>query len=324
MSAPETFLPFVAARTSRIEIGHGVVCLPPAMNHPIKVAERVATLDILSKGRVNFGMGKGGSQQEAGAFGYELDALQPMIDESMYLIPKIMMQEEIEHDGKYVKIPRRPIHPKPWQRPHPKLYYACSRRDSLVIAGSRGIGALVLGFAGPQDIAEKSTIYREHFRNRKPEDQVGAIPNEHLAVLCPAIVLDDREQARTIGLRGQRFFAESMAHWYSGGRKPRAEDYLGGAEEQLAVLAARKEATYAYMRGEKIPIDPGALGHLDDVKHAYGNVDDCIHYVNQLFQAGADEILFLCQMGTVPQAAILETIRNIGRHVIPHFRPRKG
>jgi alkanesulfonate monooxygenase SsuD/methylene tetrahydromethanopterin reductase-like flavin-dependent oxidoreductase (luciferase family) len=66
MSAPETFLAFVAGKTKRIGIGHGVVCLMPAMNHPIKVAERIATLDILSNGRVHFGVGKGGSQQEAG------------------------------------------------------------------------------------------------------------------------------------------------------------------------------------------------------------------------------------------------------------------
>src|SRR5215467_7677826 len=87
MSAPETFLAYLAGKTETIRIGHGVVCLPPHMNHPIKVAERIATLDILSKGRLEFGMGKGGSQQEAGAFGYDLKDLPPMIDESIYLIP---------------------------------------------------------------------------------------------------------------------------------------------------------------------------------------------------------------------------------------------
>lgn len=167
MSAPETFLAFLAGKTTRLGIGHGVVCLPPAMNHPVKVAERIATLDILSNGRVHFGMGKGGTQQESGTFGYDLNTLQPMIDESMYLIPKIMVQEEIEHDGEYIKIPRRPIHPKPFQNPHPPIYMACTRETTLVQAGSRGIGALVLGFAGPEDIAKKNAVYRENFRNRK-------------------------------------------------------------------------------------------------------------------------------------------------------------
>ena len=132
MSAPETFLAFVAGKTSRIGIGHGVICLPPMMNHPVKVAERVATLDLLSKGRVHFGVGKGGSQQEAGTFGYQLSEVQPMIDEMMYLIPKIFVQDEIEHDGQYVKIPRRPIHPKPYQDPHPR-----TRDDSRAGAGIR-------------------------------------------------------------------------------------------------------------------------------------------------------------------------------------------
>ena len=66
LSAPESFLAFVAGATKRIHVGHGVICLPFNMNHPIKVAERVATLDILSKGRLHFGVGKGGTRQETG------------------------------------------------------------------------------------------------------------------------------------------------------------------------------------------------------------------------------------------------------------------
>jgi len=124
MSAPETFLAFIAGKTTRIGIGHGVVCLMPNMNHPIKVAERIATLDLLSKGRVHFGVGKGGSQQEAGAYGYDLKALQPLIDESMYLIPKMFVQDEVEATGEHIKIPPRPIHPKPFQTPHPPMYLA--------------------------------------------------------------------------------------------------------------------------------------------------------------------------------------------------------
>jgi alkanesulfonate monooxygenase SsuD/methylene tetrahydromethanopterin reductase-like flavin-dependent oxidoreductase (luciferase family) len=322
MSAPETFLAYLAGKTSRIHIGHGVVCLPPHMNHPVKVAERIATLDILSDGRLEFGMGKGGSQQEAGTFGYDLKTLQPMIDEAMYLIPKIMTQEVIEHDGIYVKIPPRPIHPKPLQKPHPKIYYACTNPGTLQTTGERGIGALVLGLGGPADIARKNAIYREAYKNRKPEDQVGFVPNEHLAALCLTIVLDDREKARRIGLKGQRFFTESLNRWYAGGPAPKAEDYLDDADAQLSALAQEKEKIVAYLASEKIEFDPGNFGHLEEVRDAYGTPADCIRYVQSLFDAGADEILFLMQMGTVPHEAIMETIRNIGEHVIPHFRAK--
>jgi alkanesulfonate monooxygenase SsuD/methylene tetrahydromethanopterin reductase-like flavin-dependent oxidoreductase (luciferase family) len=213
MSAPETFLAYLAGRTTRIGLGHGVVCLPPAMNHPIKVAERIALLDILSQGRVHFGVGKGGSQQEAGAFGYELDKLQPMIDESMYLVPKMFVQDEIE-------IPKRPIHPKPYQDPHPPMYLACTNTEALLRAGQRGMGALVLGFGGPDEVAKKNRVYREAWASRKPEDQVGYRPTEHLAALCPAVVMADGQQARKIGIRGQRYFMESLAYWYTGGERP--------------------------------------------------------------------------------------------------------
>jgi alkanesulfonate monooxygenase SsuD/methylene tetrahydromethanopterin reductase-like flavin-dependent oxidoreductase (luciferase family) len=322
MSAPESFLAFLAGKTERIHLGHGVVCLPPHMNHPVKVAERIATLDILSKGRLEFGMGKGGSQQEAGTFGYDLKTLQPMIDEAMYLIPKIMTQEYIEHTGTYVQIPRRPIYPKPYQKPHPKLYYACTNPTSLELTGKRGIGALVLGLGGPDDVARKNALYREAFRNRSPADQVGQVPNEHLAALCLTIVLDDREKARRIGLKGQRFFTESLNRWYAGGPAPKAEDYLDDPDEQLKALSDQKEKIVAFLASEKIEFDPGNFGHLEEVRDAYGTVDDCIRYVQRLFAAGADEILFLMQMGTVPHEAILETIRNIGEHVIPHFRSK--
>ncbi len=322
MSAPETFLAYLAGRTTRIGIGHGVVCLPPAMNHPVKVAERIATLDILSNGRVHFGMGKGGTQQEAGTFGYQLSELQPMIDESMYLIPKILKQGEIEHDGEYVKIPHRPIHPSPKQDPHPQLYMACTRADSLITAGSRGLGALVLGFAGPEDIADKNAIYREAYAHRKAEDQVGYRPQAHLAALCPAIVLEDREKARRVGLRGQRFFVESLGYWYSGGSKPSVEDL--DASEQEAALKRHKEETVAWLSEEKIEVGRHHTESFEVAQDAYGTPDDCIRYVTRLFDAGADEILFLFQMGGIPHEVIMETIRNIGEQVIPHFRSTRA
>lgn len=322
MSAPETMLAFLAGATSRIHVGHGVVCLPPAMNHPVKVAERIATLDILSKGRLHFGMGKGGTQQEAGTFGYDLAELQPMIDESMYLIPKIMVQDEIEHQGTFITIPRRPIHPKPYQDPHPPLYMACTREATLVAAGSRGIGALVLGFSGPDEIAKKNAIYREAFASRKPEDQVGFRPTEHLAALCAATVLEDREQARKIGLRGQRFFAEAIAHWYQGGPAPTVDEALT-AEQQEEILAEEKKQVVAYLSEERIPIGDEHLSNYTVAQDAYGTPEDCIRYVQRLFDAGADEILFLFQMGGIPHEAIMETIRNIGEKVIPHFRAQQ-
>jgi len=320
MSVPETVLAFIAGKTSRIHVGHGVICLPPAMNHPVKVAERCAALDILSNGRLQVGFGKGGTQQESGTFGYDIEDLPPMIDEAMRLVPRIWTEDVIEHHGRFVDIPPRPIHPKPLQDPHPPLYMACTRDETLTDAGARGIGALVLGFGGPEQVAKKNAMYREAYKQRDPANQVGFRPTEHLAALCPAIVLEDGQEARRIGLRGQRFFMESIAHWNSAGEMPMPEpdtwpdDLTETTEDGTSVVKSAIGAEQI-----KVDFSDPSMALLNP-NHAYGTVDDCIGYVNRLIEAGADEILFLNQMGTVPQWAMLETIRNIGEHVIPKFR----
>ncbi|MCX6540551.1 MAG: LLM class flavin-dependent oxidoreductase [Actinobacteria bacterium] len=320
MSAPETFLAYVAGITTRIGIGHGVICLPPKMNHPVKVAERCAMLDILSNGRLHVGFGKGGTEQEAGTFGYSKAELAPMIEEAMRLVPRIWTEEIVEHHGEFIDLPPRPIHPKPLQDPHPPLYMACTQTSTLVDAGGRGIGALVLGFGGPDQVAEKNLVYRKAFASRDPANQVGSRPTEHLAALCPAIVLDDGFKARRIGMRGQRFFMESISHWASAGVLPMPtpdtwpDDLLTQTGDGTNVI----ETAIGSERFSVDFADPNMA--LLNPNHAYGTIDDCIAYVERLIEAGADEILFLMQMGTVPHWAQMETIRKIGEHVIPHFR----
>ena len=137
-------------------------------------------------------------------------------------------------------------------------------------------------------------------------------------------MLEDGQEARRIGLRGQRFFMESIAHWNSAGEMPMPEpdtwpdDLTETTEDGTSVVKSA-------IGTEQIKVDfsdPSMA--LLNPNHAYGTVDDCIGYVSRLIEAGADEILFLNQMGTVPQWAMLETIRNIGEHVIPKFRERSG
>jgi alkanesulfonate monooxygenase SsuD/methylene tetrahydromethanopterin reductase-like flavin-dependent oxidoreductase (luciferase family) len=317
MSAPETFLAYVAGKTERIRIGHGVVCLPFRMNHPVKVAERVAMLDILSKGRVEFGIGKGGTPQEAGAFQTEIADIPPQLEEAARMIPKMWSEEYFEHHSETFELPPRPIIPKPYQDPHPPMYMASIREESLEQAGRWGLGALVLGFGGPEEIARKNAIYRAAVKERTEESQIPDFPVEHLSALCPAIVLDDDDRARAIGHRGQRFFTESINHWYApGAPEPRGEIAEMSDEEALEQASAE---LVKYFREHEMEVTRQST-EIYNPNHAYGNVDAAIGYVERLVEAGADEIMFLIQMGTVPQEAALETITNIGEKVIPHFR----
>ena len=132
-------------------------------------------------------------------------------------------------------------------------------------------------------------------------------------------MLDDGDQARQIGLRGQRFFMESIGHWGSNGATPLPQPETWG--DELLTRQATASRSSASIGREVVTLDLSNPSlELLNPNHAYGTVADCIGYVERLVEAGADEILFMNQMGTIPQWAMLETIRNIGEHVIPHFR----
>jgi alkanesulfonate monooxygenase SsuD/methylene tetrahydromethanopterin reductase-like flavin-dependent oxidoreductase (luciferase family) len=317
MSAPEVFLSYVAARTSRIRIGHGVVCLPFRYNHPIRVAERIAMLDVLSGGRVDFGAGRGATDQELGAFGIGREETQAQLEEALRMIPRIWREDPFEWAGPLIQVPPRTVVPRPVQQPHPPMYLACTRHETLGLAGRLGLGALCLGFAGPEDVAAKRAAYDQAAASRSPSEVVGEQPCHHLSALCPAMVLDDAEAARRIGLKGQRFFTEAINHWYGGGPAPRVDTDEEANDE---VLRRRGQKLSAWLHEERIEVGTEATG-LYNPNHAYGSASEARDYVGRLIEAGADEVMFLMQMGTVPQEAILESIRNIGEKVIPEFRP---
>src|SRR5437773_6237168 len=140
-SAPEVFLAAASQRTKRIRLGHGIVQLPIGFNHPARVAERIATLDLVSGGRVEFGSGEASSQVELGGFGVDREHKHAQWEEALDIIARMFVEEPFAgHDGSWIRMPPRNVVPKPRQRPHPPLWMACSRRESIVMAGRKGLG----------------------------------------------------------------------------------------------------------------------------------------------------------------------------------------
>jgi alkanesulfonate monooxygenase SsuD/methylene tetrahydromethanopterin reductase-like flavin-dependent oxidoreductase (luciferase family) len=220
MTAPEVFLTWVAAKTSRIRIGHGVVCMPFNFNHPARVAERAAMLDVLAGGRLDLGAGRGGTKQETSLCGVDADRTRDEVEEALRIIGQAWQGNELEWHGSLLDIDPLPILPRPVQAPHPPLYLACTRSDTVTLAAEYGIGALVLGFAGVEEVAELRGVYDQAIADRTGERFVSTAVNDHFSALCPTIVLDDRDKAMQIGARGQRFFAQSIKHWYGAGPVP--------------------------------------------------------------------------------------------------------
>jgi alkanesulfonate monooxygenase SsuD/methylene tetrahydromethanopterin reductase-like flavin-dependent oxidoreductase (luciferase family) len=320
ISAPEIFLSWVAAKTSRIRVGHGVVCMPFNYNHPIRVAERAAMLDILSGGRLDLGAGRGATLQEMSLMGVDPNRTYAEVEESLRMIGHMWVNDEFEWHGSLLDVSPHTVLPRPVQMPHPPLYLACTKRDTVTLAAEYGIGALVLGFAGVEDVAGLRKIYSDGIATRTGERFVSSVVNDHFSALCPTIVLDDGDEALQVGARGQRFFAESISHWYGGGPPPSEAEEEG---DQIAAIQRSAERWVAHLHEAQIPVNPNSVAAYN-AEHAYGTADRAIEYVEALQDAGADEIMCLIQMGTVPQAACIETIRQWGEKVIPHFRRKEA
>jgi hypothetical protein len=189
----------------------------------------------------------------------------------------------------------------------------------VVRAAEYGIGALVFGFGGRASVRAQRELYDQTRAKRTPEKFVATVVNDHLSALCPTIVLEDREVARQVGARGQRFFAEAISYWGRPGASLPTDDtehvdniaFMEGLKEKFLEEAERSPELKSQL---------SVASATFNVNHAYGTAADAITYVEGLIAAGADEVMCMIQMGTVPQAVCLETIRLWGEKVIPYFR----
>lgn len=329
-SAPEIILSFIAARTKRIRIAHGVVCLPFRMNHPVRVAERTATLDILSGGRLDVGVGRSSSRHEQETFGITDEASRAEFQEALRALVKIWTEDEVEYSSDLLDIPPRRIRPRPLQEPHPALSMACTRDETFELAGRLGLGALSNAADGPSAARRKRDMYDAAARARQPGDVVGKFANDHFGATVFTCVRDDRDEARRIGLRGMRFFLESARRWFVGGETPdpdswKDEDIMPALREMIA--ASKGSGSFSKTASEQGKIGVGLANTamdpdevLDARASAMGTADDTIEFVESMADAGVDECYFIVQLGGVPHEVSMESIRQIGEKVIPHFR----
>ncbi len=300
-SAPEIFLSFVAARTSRIRLGHGVTLTPYRYNHPIRIAERIATLDILSNGRVNWGSGKSASRVEQDAFENAVPELHEQWREALGMIPRMWQSEVFEHRGRFFRVPPTQVIPKPVQKPHPPLFAACSKPESAAEVGKLGIGALNFAVGNDRYLKDKVADYRRAVAAARPD---GWQVNSHFACTPPCIVLDDDREACRHGFRGARFFAEALGRYYFTGdrpigRLPISRDELGEGELREAMaFRSDPESQLNVITG-----DPVAAREK----------------IQRFVDVGVDELILLMQMGTVPHEVILRSLRTFAEKVMPHF-----
>jgi alkanesulfonate monooxygenase SsuD/methylene tetrahydromethanopterin reductase-like flavin-dependent oxidoreductase (luciferase family) len=299
-SAPEVLLAFIAARTTRIRLGHAVTLTPFRYNHPIRVAERIAALDILSNGRVNWGSGKSASRTEQTAFQIDPAELDGQWREALDMIPRMWRSELFEWNGRYFNVPPTPIIPKPIQQPHPPVFVACSRPETVVTAGTLGVGSLNFTAGTDEQLAAKVKSYRDAIATTRA---TGRRVNNQFCCTPTALVLRDDRQACEHGFRGSRFFTEGLATYFFApqrvvGTLDIARDNLSKSELDAAMAARHKpDRPLTAIVG-----DPVAAREA----------------VARFRATGVDELILVMQMGTIPQAVVLESLKTFGEQVIPY------
>jgi alkanesulfonate monooxygenase SsuD/methylene tetrahydromethanopterin reductase-like flavin-dependent oxidoreductase (luciferase family) len=300
-SAPEVFLAYVAALTENLRLGHGITLTPACYNHPLRIAERIATLDILSGGRVNWGSGKSSSLVEQKAFQADIPRLHEQWLEALEIVPRMWQEDVFEHDGRFWKIPPIQVVPKPVQEPHPPIFAACSKPDSALEVGRLGIGALNFAVGNDEYLARKVAGYKQAAAAAQP---VGIQKTDHFASTPAALCLEDDRRACEFGMRGARFFAESLAVYYFGGGRP-----TGPLEIDRDFLTPEELEEAMAFRGSE---DAPAMNVIGDPVH-------CKEIVSRFAAAGVDELILVMQAGTVPHELVMESIRTFGEKVLPDF-----
>lgn len=315
-SAPEVFLAAASQRTSRIRLGHGIIQLPPPVNHPARIAERVATLDLVSGGRVDFGTGESSSAAELGGFGVPRDAKRAMWQESIDVITRMFTEDPFAGwDGEYVRMPPREVVPRPLQRPHPPLWVACSRRDTILLAARNGIGALSFSFVEPEDAAEWA---KEYYQIIASADCVpaGFAVNPNLAVVVPMMMHSDEGTAIERGIDGAHFFGYSLAHYYG------MEHVIGGEPVADEFTRRRDEAGFArhIVTPDEAPLGVRLMQQgLGSLRGAIGTPEQVTELVRRYQAAGVDQVIFVIQSGRNNHEHVCESLELFGSQVLPQF-----
>ena len=302
-SAPEVLYGAISQRTKRIRIGHAVTLLPHRYNHPVRVAERAAVLDIVSDGRMDLGTGRSTTLIEMGGFEIDPEETQSQWEEAVSIIPRMWTEDPFSHEGHYFNIPPRSVIPKPVQQPHPPMWVACSQPTSFGRAGRMGLGALCFNLGGYDQMVERVEAYREGIKESTP---VGAFVNDQIAALCVVHCGEDDEEARRVaGPEGAWFVNKThdlYRPWHEQGVKV-PDSY------QFSVGAQRSER-----------MDRTIDDHLSTGAFAMGDPDTVIKVMEQYQRAGIDQVLCFMQMGNLAHSRIMDSIKLFGKYVIPYFQ----
>jgi alkanesulfonate monooxygenase SsuD/methylene tetrahydromethanopterin reductase-like flavin-dependent oxidoreductase (luciferase family) len=299
--APESFLAAASQRTKQIRLGHGICQL--TTNHPARVAERIATLDLLSKGRVEMGMGESSSSTELEPFGVAVDDKREIFEEAVRAIMPMFKDGGSEHHGKHFDLPLRNVLPKPVQKPHPPLWVACSQLDTLAKCGEWGMGALGFQFVSADAAHAWVHAYYNAFVKRQQKlAEYNTNPNIALVSFFMCAKTDEEARARA---DGDTFFQFCLKYYSSptGDRKRPPPGAVNMWDEYNKWKRANPEAHASALRG-------GLIGSPETIRRK----------LKKFQTSNIDQVVLLNQAGRNTHEHICESLELFAQEVMPEFQ----
>jgi alkanesulfonate monooxygenase SsuD/methylene tetrahydromethanopterin reductase-like flavin-dependent oxidoreductase (luciferase family) len=310
-SCPEIFLAAASQRTTNIRLGHGIRQVISNYNHPARTAECIATLDLVSGGRVEFGTGESSAILELGGFDIPVQSKREQYLEAVEQICNMLAMDPYPgFTGKYFEMPCRNIVPKPVQRPHPPLWVACSNRETIKMAARLGMGALTFAFVDPMEAKQ----WVDEYYNIIKSDECVPIGHQVTAEICMVTSFslhEDRETAIDRGLEGFEFFGYALGSLYGFGAHTPGRTNL---------YDEFKEARDKRLESE--PIDSNQ--RLTGGQGGIGTPEDMRNHLRKFEEVGVDQVTFIQQAGMNRHEHICESLELFATEVMPEFKDRQA
>jgi alkanesulfonate monooxygenase SsuD/methylene tetrahydromethanopterin reductase-like flavin-dependent oxidoreductase (luciferase family) len=304
----EAVLGGLATITNNIRLGFGVVLMPPGFQHPARVAEKVATVDVMSHGRVEWGTGRSTPMEQLAFHVPTDDESRQQWREAVEFVVAAWERERISWDSALIQMPERVQTPKPYQDPHPPPWLAVATESSARNAGRAGVGLLSLALLQPvATMANVIRIYRDTLAEcdapltRVRNDRVGAYTLVHCA--------DDNDEAAAYGLW------ESVTWWY----RHLAEFML---EWELPNFTPEERDRAFPMLQPAIEGRIDVANYLEQDMIIIGTPDECLEKITRYEEAGVDQLLCYVQFGMLPHEKVLRSLELLGTKVIPALEAR--
>ena len=312
-AAPEVWLGHLSARTSAVRLGFGVILTERQINHPVRIAERVAVLDVMSNGRVDWGTGRASNPYQLEPFGVNLGETRQEWEEVIEIVPKMWTQNTFSHKGRFWDIHERNVVPKPIQKPHPPVWVAAQQPATFDLAGRKGIGALCFAVGVPGELEERIKSYKKAIETA-PE-QVGLVKNNHCATFTIAYCDESDQAARELAGPQAMWYLDTIEGIYGPVWKAKNLSEVPDSYKWHATNNTPGEQTMT-----KVGKDYNTF--INNGSFAIGNPDNMIKTLEGYEAAGADQVILFMQAGRMSHDKLMRSLKLIGKYVLPHFQEK--